>query len=503
MFYIGDVYSLDDDSRLDMMKDDDLTFTRTKIVCTIGPSSRSRDAISELLDAGMDLARINFSHGDHDINRETFSMLRDVASSNKRHLGIICDIQGPKIRTGRMKHPFRLNENDIINITSEDILGTRERISMDHPAIVKDLVIGDEIYINDGMIRLRVTDKKKGDLVCEVRAGGLVSDRKGCNIPSSNIIVDMPTEKDLKDLELIAELDPEYVAASFIGNSGDVCRIREALKRFGNGSIRIISKIERPVALRNLQEIIDVSDGIMVARGDLGVEIPAFEVPAAQKEMCRQANRAGVPVIVATQMLNSMIEHSRPTRAEASDVFNAVLDGADAVMLSNETAVGKHPVNVVRTMKDILKRAEEMFPFRDPDYYDSPEKCMIETIGHATYTLVREFEDRDYRGMVAAVTDSGQSARMISKYRPKRPILGVTPNEKTAREMSVVWGVIPLFSSEVSTENLEERVIGAIRTGLNEGLISTSDHVIVVSSSMVVGDHGMFAGVYEVSSILD
>ncbi len=484
------------------MKEDDRTFTRTKIVCTIGPNSTSEEMMGSLIDAGMDVARVNFSHGDTESNREIFNRLRKVARDKGRQLAILCDIQGPKIRTGKMKGPFRLYQGDVIKVTSREVIGTAEMITIDHPGIERELDIDDEIFINDGIIRLKVTDRNDSELTCSVRSGGIISDRKGCNIPSSKISVDLPTEKDREDLEVIAGLDPEYIAASFIGTPEDVCKIRSTLEGSGNDSIKIISKIERPTALSNLSGIIDVSDGIMVARGDLGVEIPAYEVPAAQKEMCRLSNRAGIPVVVATQMLDSMIEHSRPTRAEASDVFNAVLDGADAVMLSNETAVGKDPVLVVETMKDILKKAEELFPFRDPDHYDSDEKCMIETIGHATYTLIGEFEDRDYSGLIVAVTDSGRSARMISKYRPNRTILGITPNERSAREMNMVWGVVPIFSKKVSTDDLEDRVIGAIRLGVSEGYLTGDDHVVVVSSSVIVGDSGMFAGVYEVSSLL-
>jgi pyruvate kinase len=485
------------------MKEEDSIFTRTKIVATIGPASESKEMITSLLEAGLDVARINFSHGEREQHRSLFQRLREVSEEKGKHLAILCDIQGPKIRTGKMTEPFWVNQGDMIRITSEEVLGTPERFSIDHPGIVEELDPDDEIFINDGTIKMRVRKKEGKDLICEVRNGGLISDRKGCNIPSSNILVDIPTDKDRTDLQVIADLNPEYVAASFIGSAKDVIKIREVLRSNGNDEIRIISKIERPKALENLQEIMDVSDGIMVARGDLGVEIPAYEVPAAQKEMCRLANRAGIPVIVATQMLNSMIEHSRPTRAEAADVFNAVLDGADALMLSNETAVGKDPVLVVNTMKDIIKRAEDHFPYRDPDYYDSDDQCMIETIGHAAYTLINEFDDRDYSGSIIAVTDSGQSARMISKYRPNRTILAVTPNERTANELAMVWGAVPVHSPGVSKDLLEIRMIDAVKTAVRQGYLSENDHVVVVSSSMAVGDDGMVACVYRVSSLLE
>jgi pyruvate kinase len=502
MISIGEVYRGDFLHKYDHMKEKRSEFTRTKIVCTIGPMSRDRKVISALLDAGMDIARINLSHGDENLHKATFGLLRQVAVEKGVHLSILCDIQGPKIRTGEMAESFRVNEGDRIELTSRKILGTSKMITIAHPGLERELDIGDEVFIDDGTIRLKVIETKTDSLLCEVRSGGIISDRKGCNIPSSNIRVDMPTEKDIRDLGLIAELDPEYVAASFVGNPEDVCQIRDVLRKNGNESVKLISKIERPVALKNLQGIIDVSDGIMVARGDLGVEIPVQEVPAAQKEMCRLANKAGIPVIVATQMLTSMIEHSRPTRAEASDVFNAVLDGTDAVMLSNETAVGKDPVLVVKTMKDILRKAEEHFPFRDPDYYDSDQRCMIETIGHSAFTLVKEFDDRKYSGSIVAVTDSGQSARMISKYRPNRTILAVTPNVRTARELGMVWGVVPVYSEDVSTQDLEDRMTGAVKTAFDLGLLEIDDHAIVVSSSTIVGDDGIFSGVYRVSSLI-
>ncbi len=330
----------------------------------------------------------------------------------------------------------------------------------------------------------------------------MISDRKGCNIPSADLSVRVPTEKDREDIKLICELDPEYLAVSFIADENDVDAVRKCLKENRNRNIKIISKIERPIALRNLDDIIEVSDGIMVARGDLGVEIPPHEVPIWQKEMCKKCNQAGIPVIVATQMLDSMIEHSRPTRAEASDVFNAVLDGTDAVMLSNETSVGKHPIETVEFMKDIVMTAEGELPIRDPDYFDSDVQCKIETVGHACFTMVKEFNDRNYPGKVIAITDTGQSARMVSKYRPNRSIIAITPQRRTCRELNLVWGVASVHSHLIDNHSIETRIMSAIKDIHEKGMIDNNDNVIVVSSSILIGDEGMVLGVYDVGEVM-
>ncbi|MGA1794104.1 MAG: pyruvate kinase [Thermoplasmatota archaeon] len=479
----------------------DLT-RKTKIVCTIGPVTESGEMLERLVESGMDVARLNFSHGGHDRHRRVFSQVREIADSKDRDIAVLCDIQGPKIRTGDMKEPFVLNTGDIVRITPDEVLGTPERFTIRYPQLIGDLKIGDEVFLNDGIVKLRVMDKDEKDLVCTVRSGGLISNAKGCNIPGADLTVRVPTDKDREDLVLIAELDPEFVAVSFVAGPRDVVDVREYLRGAGNGNVKVIAKIERPLALRNLDGIIEVSDGLMVARGDLGVEIPPHEVPIWQKEMCRKCNRAGIPVIVATQMLESMTEHSRPTRAEASDVFNSVLDGADAVMLSNETSVGKHPVEALEFMKDIVMTAEEQIPNRDPDYYDSDLKCKVETVGHACFTMVKEFNDRGYPGKVLAITDTGQSARMVSKYRPNRAIVAITPSRRTAREMNLVWGVTPIHSQRIDNSSLETRIMSSIRDVQERGLISPGDQVVVVSSSLVIDDEGLVVGIYDVESVL-
>ncbi|MGA1872060.1 MAG: pyruvate kinase [Thermoplasmatota archaeon] len=476
---------------------------KTKIVCTIGPVTETRKDLERLMDSGMDVARLNFSHGEHSKHELVFSLIREISREKGMDVAILCDIQGPKIRTGRMERPFHLNTDDVVRVTSDEVVGKPERFSILYPQLLEDLSVGDDIFLNDGIVKLRVTEKEGKELVCTVRSGGMVSDSKGCNIPGAPLSVRVPTEKDRKDLELIASLDPEFVAASFVSDGEDLCEVRELLGDLGNPNIKLIAKVERPVALRNLDRIIEVSDGLMVARGDLGVEIPPHEVPVWQKEMCRKCNRAGIPIIVATQMLESMTEHSRPTRAEASDVFNSVLDGADAVMLSNETSVGKHPMEAVQFMKDIVMAAEERLPVRDPDYYDSDHQCRIETVGHACFTMVKEFNDRGYPGKVITITDTGHSARMVSKYRPNRTIVAITPNIRTAREMNLIWGVMPLHSSGIDNSSLESRIMSSIGEIRRKGLLFSGDQAVVVSSSLEIGDDGMVVGLFDVDRVVE
>lgn len=475
---------------------------KTKIVCTLGPASNTRPILQDMIQAGMDVCRLNFSHGTHEDHLQLFNLVRELSAEHDEQVSILCDVQGPKIRTGKVQEQFILRAGDVIKVTPEDVVGTPDRLTIKYPGLIRDLDVDDAIFINDGIVKLVIQEKLPNDLMCEVEAGGLISDHKGCNIPSGNIQIEVPTEKDKEDLKFIADLDPEFVAASFIGAAADVVKVRQCLEENGNDHVKIISKIERPVALENLDGIIGVSDGIMVARGDLGVEIPPYEVPIAQKNMIRKCNRQGIPVIVATQMLESMTTQARPTRAEANDVFNAVLDGADAVMLSGETSVGKYPVEAVQFMDNIVETAENFMPDRDPDYFDSEKQAMVETIGHACFTIVNEFHDLNYTGKVLVVTDSGFTARMVSKYRPNLPIIALTPNVRTARELNLVWGVRSEFSKAIVGNDLEERAVNAIIKAFSIGLLTPDDHVVVVQTSMISRDMGILAGVYSVNKVI-
>jgi len=301
----------------------------------------------------------------------------------------------------------------------------------------------------------------------------------------------------------LQKLDPEWVAASFIGNAADVHKVRKYLSDHGNSNVKIISKVERPIALKNIDDIIEASDAVMVARGDLGVEIPTWEVPIAQKMMVKKCNIEGKPVIVATQMLESMTSSARPTRAEASDVFNAVLDGADAVMLSGETSVGKYPIEAVKIMKSIIDAAENYMPIRNPFDFDSSKRAMTESMAHTCYDLVQGFQKMKYTGKIIVIADSGYTAKMVSKFRPSLDIIAMTNDIRTSRELNLVWGVRSVFSHDIIGNHLEERLVRAIRKAFTMGFITPSDHVIMISRSLLGKHVGSTAVLYNVKSILE
>ncbi|MHA1819224.1 MAG: pyruvate kinase [Promethearchaeota archaeon] len=478
---------------------------KSKIVCTIGPACDSEDMLKKLINAGMNVARLNFSHNTQEYHAKIYNLIRKIDN----HVAILCDIQGPKIRIGKLKSPQRLipgNDIKIIVDAPDDFLGDDKVISISHRGFLNDVEKGDFVYINDGLIKLRVEEINKDEkyALCKVLLGGMISDRKGVNIPKGHLSTKNPTEKDIKDLKFIAKLNPEYVAASFVANADEVELVRRILENEGSPDIKIISKIERPIALENFDEILEASDGIMVARGDLGVEIPLEELPLKQKEIILKSNRLGKPVIVATQMLESMISQPRPTRAEVSDVFNAIFDRADAVMLSGETSVGKYPVETVSIMNTIVMNAERHIPPMDPNKLDSVMQETYETIGHGVYTLSEEFLELNYRGKIVCFTKGGKSARMISKYRPPLPILSVTDNITTARQLQLIWGVEPLFIEDLNLA--EKQVESIIMKGLSylikHKYLNTTDHVIVTIPSRVSPRRSAFIGLYYLKDIL-
>ncbi|MCP4761529.1 MAG: pyruvate kinase, partial [archaeon] len=435
---------------------------KSKIVCTLGPASESEEMLKKLIAAGMNICRLNFSHGTYEKHAEIFNRIRSISNE----VAILCDIQGPKIRIGKMKEPTMLQPGNKIKILLEDCIGDENAISISHKGFLNDVVEGDFVYINDGLVKLVIEsiNKKEGFADCLIELGGLISDRKGVNIPTGSLSTKNPTKKDIEDLKFIAKLNPEYVAASFVGKASEVDVVRRILVNEGSPDIKIISKIERPIALENFDEILDASDAIMVARGDLGVEIPFHELPVRQKEIILKSNIDSKPVIVATQMLESMINQARPTRAEVSDVFNAIFDRADAVMLSAETSVGKYPIKTVETMAKIIQHAEKQIPQLDPNELDSPEQETYETLGHGVYTISREFLSMNYRGKIICFTKGGKSARMISKYRPPLPIIAITDNPTTARQLHLVWGVKPVFMSNLNLRDENPEII--IQKGL-------------------------------------
>jgi pyruvate kinase len=404
-----------------------------------------------------------------------------------------------------MVEPFNVSKGDRIDVTPDAVMGTKDLIQIKYEHMLKDLNPGDTIFINDGIIKLVVEKKNEKTLTTVVEAGGMISNHKGCNIPAGHLSVNVITPKDREDLKFISSLNPEWVAASFVGSAADVHQIRSTLKEFGNEDIKIISKIERPVALKNLDEIIEVTDAIMVARGDLGVEIDTWDVPYAQKEMCRKSNIAGKPVIVATQMLESMTEAPRPTRAEASDVFNAVLDGADAVMLSGETSVGKYPVQAVRIMDKIVETAEKQMPSRNPHDWVSKHVALTENIALGSYEIMQNFQKSGFHGKIIVITGppSGYVGRMVSKFRGPLDIICFTDDKRTALELNLVWGVRSVWEQTLKDiKDSELRNAAAIRHVHKIGLIHIDDVVMIVSRSIFGKHTGAYTALYKVSEIL-
>lgn len=474
-----------------------------KIVSTLGPASSSKEMLQKLMDAGVDIFRLNFSHGTHEEKRELFHRIREVND----YIGILCDIQGPKIRVGQFKDDatYILNIGQEVKIYEKEIEGNQDEFSIPLPGFLKSMRKGEYFFVNDGIIKIQVKSVERDHIVGEVISGGLISNRKGVNIPTGVLKQRVPTEKDIKDLELIAELDPEYVAISFVSSGDDVLHVKRILENYGNNKIKLISKIERPIAIENFDNILDVSDGIMVARGDLGVEISPDQVPLRQKEMIYKCNKEGKTVIVATQMLESMVNAPIPTRAEANDVFNAVIDGTDAVMLSAETAVGKFPVEAVQFMNKIAYTANENMPLRIPDEYDSDRLTHTQTLGHAIYALAKEMQELNFRGKILVITRRGYGARMIAKYRPPLPIIAITPNKRTARELNLVWAAQPCHIADIDFFNLDAETIiqQSVKYAVDSGIVDENEHVIILLVSRKFEKRGNLVGFYYVGEILE
>jgi pyruvate kinase len=492
-----------------MSNKDSLSYRRlirentVKIVSTLGPASSSKEMLRKLIDAGVDVFRLNFSHGTHEEKRELTNKIRSV----DEYVGILADIQGPKIRVGHFKEDksYNLSVGQEVKIFEKDIEGDQEQFSVPLAGFLNSMDKGDMFFINDGIIKVQVKRKEKDHFIGEILAGGPISNRKGVNIPYGELKQRVPTEKDIKDLELIAELDTEFCAISFVSTAEDVLHVKKLLENYGNRNIKLISKIERPIALEYFDSILDVSDGIMVARGDLGVEIDPAQVPLWQKEMIRKSNKEGKAIIVATQMLESMITNPIPTRAEANDVYNAVMDGTDAVMLSAETAVGNYPIHAVQQMNKIAFTAKENMIPRIPDEYDSDRLTHTQIIGHAIHALASEMEELNFRGKILVITRGGIGARMISKYRPPLPIIAITPHIRTARELHLLWGVQPIHIDEADFYKLdaENMIEKSVQVAVERGALDENEHVIILVVSRKFEKRGNLVGLYYVGEILE
>jgi pyruvate kinase len=453
----------------------------TKIVATLGPASRDAEVIRDLIRAGMDVARINFSHGDHETHGKVIETVRRVAKEENAVVAILCDIQGPKIRVGQVANePLILEEGDKITLTLDDVPGENNIISLPHPEFVQDISPETTLLLDDGNLQFEVTEVTTKSLMCKVVIGGALRSRKGVSAPNAKLTLSAITEKDKGDIEFALKMKTDYIAMSFVRTADDIRQLRWMINFFG-GNAAIIAKIEMREALVNIEEIVNVVEAVMVARGDLGVETPAESVPFEQKRIIKLCNKAGKPVITATQMLESMTNNPRPTRAEASDVYNAIIDGSDAVMLSAESASGHYPVQAVQVMTNIARAAEEHIwdnrvaaTHFDAQVVDGVEG-ISNLIGEATFHISEALKP----AAIITTTLSGYTARRVAKERPQTPILCMTPNEITYRRMALVWGVLPLLVSEFNT--VDEMLSVTIRAAHDAHLLHRGDIVIVIA----------------------
>lgn len=459
---------------------------RAKIVATLGPASRSKEVIRELIYAGVNVFRLNFSHGDHEGHAEVIEIIREVNDELKVHTSILQDLQGPKIRIGQVENgEVMIHKGQELIITTKEMVGTSEMVSTTYKSLNKDVDPGDMILIDDGNLELFVKSKKGEDIICEVKYGGSLKSRKGINLPFTEVSAPSLTDKDKADLAFGLEQDVDWIALSFVRHADDVRDLRARIEKAGK-DIRIVSKIEKPEALKNIDEIIAESDALMVARGDLGVEIVMEEVPMAQKMIVEKCNIAAKPVIIATQMMESMIKNPRPTRAETNDVANAVLDGADAMMLSAETAAGKYPIETVKSMARTIASVEDS----SEDIYDKielPNKDSDRFLSDNVMFGAAKLSERIGARAIIGNTVSGYTAFKLSSYRPHSRIYIFTPNKKLLNKLSLVWGVQAYYyDSEDSTDQTfkdHENILKA------NGMIETGD-IFITTASMPLKARG-------------
>ncbi|GGA36895.1 pyruvate kinase [Psychrobacillus lasiicapitis] len=461
---------------------------KTKIVCTIGPASESEEKLEKLIEAGMNVARLNFSHGSHEEHAARIKTIRKVSKKVGKIVGILLDTKGPEIRTHKMENDaIELESGQTIDISMTEVLGNTERFSISYEKLIEDVQEGSIILLDDGLIELIVTNINMSDGIIStyIQNAGTLKNNKGVNVPGVSVQLPGITEKDAKDILFGIEQDVDFIAASFVRRAKDVLEIRELLENNKGSHIQIIPKIENQEGVDNIDEIIQVSDGLMVARGDLGVEIPAEEVPLVQKSLIQKCNEAGKPVITATQMLDSMQRNPRPTRAEASDVANAILDGTDAIMLSGETAAGTYPVEAVQTMDKIAKRTENAIDYRGhvSKLSKARDVNLTDAIGQAVAHTAINLKVK----AVIAPTESGHTAKMIAKFRPGVPIIAVTSSDLPSRKLTLVWGVYPIVGKKAySTDEVLETAIeeSIVHQYVNHG------ELVVITAGVPVGEAG-------------
>ena len=448
---------------------------KVKIVCTIGPASSSKNVIEKMIRAGMDVARLNFSHGDHEGHQKAVGHIRKAARKYDSPVAVLLDLKGLKIRVGAVKDgSIILKKNSTVILTTKQIEGSSERISISYRHLLKDVKTGDKILFDDGLLQLKVIGKKKSGLIAKVMEGGALKSRKGVNLPGTKITGAVFTKKDREDLEFGIKMGIDYAAMSFVRSKQDILKVKNWLKKH-NADIPVIAKIENRQALENIDEIIDASDGLMVARGDLGVELPPENVPLIQKDLIEKCNAVMKPVIIATQMLESMTGHMTPTRAEAADVANAVLDGTDALMLSAETSIGKYPVESLKMMNRIVKVTE----MRKPRSYgaDVVKKDFAHALAESACSSAMDIKAET----IVAFSRSGFTALLVSKFRPGVPITGFTVSEEVRRRMNLFWGIRPYVMKFPG--NTDEMISESERVLLQRRIARKGDSIVIIASS--------------------
>jgi pyruvate kinase len=454
---------------------------KAKIVCTLGPSTNTVEMLVSLIRAGMDVVRLNFSHGTHEDHLTTIQNVHEAVKRTGALLTVLQDLQGPKIRIGDLRTPFvELRQGERFTITTDPLVGGPQRVSTTYANITGDVRSGDKILLDDGKLRLRVVEVKGNDVVCEVMVGGKLSAHKGINLPGVAVSAPSFTEKDIQDLEFGLKHDIDYVALSFVRTADDIKELRKVIiSRVEKGRfLPIIAKIEKPQAVANIDQIIAEADGIMIARGDLGVELPPEDVPILQKMIVKKCNEAGKPVIIATQMLESMINSPTPTRAEASDVANAVVDGGDAVMLSGETSVGKYPLEAVHIMDRIIKKveSEHVGEVHILDRAHGEIESKLDALGRAACVLAEQMS----AAAIVTVTHSGQTAKVISHYRPRPRIIAITDRPKILRRLNLFWGVRGVVIDELAGDS--DKALQSIQEKLvSTGLLKRGEYMVILA----------------------
>ncbi len=459
---------------------------RTKIVCTLGPSTDKEEVLRNLMKNGMNVARMNFSHGTHEEQKARLDMIKKLREELNLPVAALLDTKGPEIRIGDVEGgKLELKPGQEFTLTTEEMLGTEKKVTITYKELYKDVEAGDSILIDDGLIGMEVVRIDESDIVCRVKNGGFISNHKGVNVPGVELNMPFVSPKDLADIVFAVEQDYDFIAASFTRTAEDIMEIRKILQEHGGEKIHIIAKLENKQGVKNCEDILRVADGIMIARGDMGVEIPLEEVPVIQKELIRKAMHMGKPVITATQMLDSMMKNPRPTRAETSDVANAIYQGTSAIMLSGETAAGAYPIEAVQTMAKIAERTEQDIDysreFKPRKLAEAPD--VTSAISHATCTTAADLK----AAAIVAVSKSGRTVSRIAKYLPVCPIIGCTTDERVYRQLNLLWGVTPVVMKEANTA--DELFDHAVELAEQKGLIARGE-LVVIAAGVPVGLSG-------------